>query len=232
MRLTRFFILGLMLAYAGITHADDILKVQDVELIPGDSITLNIELSNGTTNLMGFQCDINLPEGLSLKLKTNGKPAATLGERFATTEHAISSNLLTNGTYRFIATSMEGEAIPDTKGTLFSVTLQADPSLVPGTQLQGIVKKIEFNTQDNEKLTFDDVSFNITINEKPLTAKLGDVNHDEAIDVTDAVLIIDHILMKTPQGFDASVADVNGDGGIDVTDVVMVIDVILGKIKL
>ena len=62
--------------------------------------------------------------------------------------------------------------------------------------------------------------------------KMGDVNHDEQVDVTDAVLIIDHILMKNPDNFDATLADVNGDGDIDVTDVVMVIDAILGKITL
>ena len=62
--------------------------------------------------------------------------------------------------------------------------------------------------------------------------KMGDVNNDGAIDVTDAVLIIDYILMKNPNNFDASLADVNGDGDIDVTDVVTVIDVILGKVNL
>jgi hypothetical protein len=58
------------------------------------------------------------------------------------------------------------------------------------------------------------------------------VNHDDFIDVTDAVLIIDDILLKNPANYDASLADVNGDGEIDVTDVVMVIDAILGKIEL
>ena len=61
---------------------------------------------------------------------------------------------------------------------------------------------------------------------------MGDVNHDKNVDVTDAVLIIDQILMKNPANFDASLADVNSDGSIDVTDVVMVIDKILGKITL
>ncbi len=60
----------------------------------------------------------------------------------------------------------------------------------------------------------------------------GDVNHDEAVDVTDAVLIIDEILMKNPSNFDAALADVNHDNTIDVTDVVLVIDKILGKIEL
>ena len=163
MRLRRLFILGLVLAIAGITQAADILKVQDVEVAAGESVTLNIELTNTTTNLMGWQCDISLPEGLTLELKANGKPKATLGERFSTTEHTISSTVLANGSYRFIATSMDGETIPGTSGTLFTVTLKADASLAAGTKLSGAVKNIEFNTKDNQKLTFSDVSFAVTI---------------------------------------------------------------------
>ena len=142
---------------------NDVVKVQDVSIAPGESMALDIELDNMTTNLMGWQCDIMLPEGLSLALKSNGKPAATLGSRFSTTEHTISSSRLANGAYRFIATSIDGEAIPDNSGTLFTVTLQADASLTPGAKLTGKVASIEFNTQDNQKLTIADVPFPITI---------------------------------------------------------------------
>ena len=62
--------------------------------------------------------------------------------------------------------------------------------------------------------------------------RMGDVNTDGFVDVTDVVCIIDNILEKYSDNFDASLADVNGDNEIDVTDVVMVIDAILGKIEL
>ena len=163
MKQIRLFLMGLVLAFAGTAHAADVLKVEGVKVAPGESVTLSIELNNETTNLMGWQCDIVLPEGLSLALKTNGKPAASLGDRFVTTEHSISSSRLANGTYRFIATSMDGEAIPGNSGTLFTVTLQADASLAPGTKLTGKVTNIEFNTQDNQKLTLSDVTIGITI---------------------------------------------------------------------
>ena len=178
MRLKQIFLLGLVLAFAGTAQAADVLRVQDVEVVPGESVTLNIELDNETTNLMGWQCDIVLPDGLSLALKANGKPAATLGDRFATTEHTISSSRLASGAYRFIATSMDGEAIPGNGGTLFSVTLlaeselqslEASPTMLPQsleaspTTLAGTVKNIEFNTQDNQKLILNDVSFTVTI---------------------------------------------------------------------
>ena len=164
---------GLMLVWTGIAHAADMLTVQDVQVAPNKSVTLAVCLDNETTNLMGWQCDIVLPEGLTLVLKENGKPNATLGNRFATTEHKISSSVLANNTYRFIGMSMEGEAIPDNSGTLFMVTLMADASLAeqagmwPAPTLLGIIKKIEFNTQDNQKITFSDVSFNVNIINHP-----------------------------------------------------------------
>ena len=79
------------------------------------------------------------------------------------------------GQNRFIATSMDGEAIPGNGGTLFSVTLLADVSLAeragtgsfgevvrrgprtalepPAPTMAGTVTNIEFNTQDNQKFS-------------------------------------------------------------------------------
>ena len=163
MKLKRPILLGLVLSCIGFAHAANTLRVEDLIIVPGESMTFSIGLDNESTNLMGWQCDIILPEGLSLELKENGKPAATLGNRFSTTGHTISSNRLASGGYRFVATSMDGEAIPDGTGTLFSVTLLSDASLTAGTTLTGLVKNIEFNTQDNQKVTLDDVFFSVLI---------------------------------------------------------------------
>lgn len=159
----RLFILWMMFACASIIHSAEMLIVQDVQVLPGESVKINVELNNTTSNLMGWQCDVSLPEGVALELKADGRPNATLGERFATTGHTILSSCLANGDYRFIATSLDGETIPGTTGTLFSVTLKADGSLVPGTSLTGVIKNIEFNTQDNQKVTVSDVTFLVTI---------------------------------------------------------------------
>ncbi len=200
------------------------LNVDNVSLSAGASLPVGIALNNTATNLMGWQCDINLPEGLSLELKVNGKPAATLGERFSTTEHTISSNRLANGDYRFIATSMDGEAIPGSSGMLFSVTLVADTSLTPGTTLTGTIKNIEFNTQDNQKVTMGDVTFTISVTDVTM---LGDANGDGVVDVADVVAIVNYILNKPGENFDEQAADVNNDSVIDVADVVAVVNIIL-----
>ena len=197
------------------------LTVADMSLAPSGSATLDVALDNTTSNLMGWQCDIVLPDGLSLQLKANGKPAATLGDRFATTEHTISSSRLTNGAYRFIATSMGGEAIPGNSGTLFNITIQADASLLAGTILTGTVQNIEFNTQDNQKVIPQNVEFKIRI--KP---RQGDVNGDGSVTVADVSMIVNMIL-----GNEAKVpdADVNGDGTVSVADVTQLVKIILGR---
>jgi len=167
MKLKQLFLIGLTLAWISAAHATDALRVANVGIAPGESATLSIEMNNETTNLMGWQCDIVLPENLSLALKANGKPAATLGDRFMATVHSISSSRLANGAYRFIATSLDGEAIPGNSGILFTVTLQADASSMPGVTT-GKLTNIEFNTQDNRKLTLADMAFTITISAKDM----------------------------------------------------------------
>ena len=56
---------------------------------------------------------------------------------------------------------------------------------------------------------------------------MGDVNMDGIVDVADIVALIDYVLGKNPEPFDATVADVNGDNGIDVADVIALIDLVL-----
>lgn len=227
MKLKRIIILGLVLACAGISHAADILTVKNVELAPGESVTLDIELSNSSTNLMGWQCDISLPEGLTLELKADGKPKATLGERFSTTNHSISSSCRANNTYRFIATTFEGDAIPGTSGTLFSVTVKADASLAVSTKLTGTVENIEFNTINNKKLSLDNVSFDITI---ASSVTKGDVNGDEVVNIADAVCILNYLVGMNPSPFIEAAADVNGDTVIDIADAVHIVNYVVGKI--
>lgn len=56
---------------------------------------------------------------------------------------------------------------------------------------------------------------------------MGDVNGDDAINVTDVGMVIDHILEHTPSGFVEAAADLNNDGDVNVTDVGIIIEIIL-----
>ena len=60
---------------------------------------------------------------------------------------------------------------------------------------------------------------------------LGDVNFDGTVDVTDAVLIINHYQARTTEQLDFNVSDVNGDSVIDVTDAVGIINIYQNRMQ-
>lgn len=61
-----------------------------------------------------------------------------------------------------------------------------------------------------------------------VTYKLGDVNNDGEISVTDVVASTNFILSMTSDDFVTEVADINGDGDVTVTDIVGLTNMILG----
>jgi hypothetical protein len=75
--------------------------------------------------------------------------------------------MLSNGSYRFVVTSNDGEAIPGSSGVLFSVTLEADASLEVGKTYEGTLYGIEFYTNDEtpQTILMNDVTFTVTIGE-------------------------------------------------------------------
>lgn len=67
--------------------------------------------------------------------------------------------------------------------------------------------------------------FTTDANHKLKPFLLGDVNLDGTVDVTDAVLVINHYQARTTEELDFNIADVNGDDVIDVTDAVGIINI-------
>jgi hypothetical protein len=57
----------------------------------------------------------------------------------------------------------------------------------------------------------------------------GDANGDGQVDVQDVITLIEQILGKEPENFNALNADMSGDGYTDALDVVLLIDVVLGN---
>lgn len=57
--------------------------------------------------------------------------------------------------------------------------------------------------------------------------KLGDLNDDGIVNVTDAVILINHYLQNTTEELPIGVADINRDGILNVTDAVGIINIYL-----
>ncbi len=59
-------------------------------------------------------------------------------------------------------------------------------------------------------------------------ASMGDVNNDGFVNITDATLLINAVLIEDYDSINTANADMNGDGAINITDVTMLLTFILG----
>ena len=60
---------------------------------------------------------------------------------------------------------------------------------------------------------------------------LGDVNFDGKVNVTDAVIVINHYQARTTEELDLNVSDINGDNNINVTDAVGIINIYQNRLQ-
>lgn len=170
--------------------------------------------------IVGFQFDLQLPEGITLARNTSGTYAASLTERAA--DHSLSVNKVGDGIYRFIAVSLNNSVFTGTEGPLLSAKLKIDESVAVGNY-EVKVTNTEMTAIDKTVINSIDGLATLTV----IDAEPGDVNGDMKVSVTDVSAIIGYILKDAPAIFIDSVADMNGDSKISVTDAVLVIDKIL-----
>ena len=59
----------------------------------------------------------------------------------------------------------------------------------------------------------------------------GDANGDDAVDIADAVSIVNYVVGKPNTNFNEPAADVNNDGVVDIADAVHIVNFVVGKIS-
>ena len=136
--------------------------VDDICIVPEKRTTLEISLYDIVNEFIGFEFKMVLPSGLRVV-----EGSAKLGSRFAGKDHVLGMKQLTEGedvgAYQFVCLSYAGTPIPDINGPIVTVELEADASLTIGSTLQGLVKGIEFPTEDAGQVFFNDVAFDVDI---------------------------------------------------------------------
>ena len=99
---------------------DNTLLGIDIQTLTGSKVILPINLNNEDVVKL-CQFDLQLPTGVTVATKSNGKLDANLTERAET--HSISSQQLSNGNYRFIISSMDNDSFTGNSGTLVEIKL-------------------------------------------------------------------------------------------------------------
>lgn len=200
--------------------------VDNADVFCGTTENIEIGLQNESTDLTAYQFDLSLPAGFDIAKNKKGKPDVKLSDRYEDDNPSLSIEELGNGKYRFVCISMTNGVIEGTEGPLMSMNIQV-PSDVTEGSYTGKVENIVMTHADETKQKLDPVSFTFNVS----TYIKGDANSDLEIDVADVVAIVNYILERPSENFDAKAADVDEDGEIDVADAVKVVNMILAQVS-
>ena len=144
----------LSVAFCGVVTAfAEQLQVPDITLAQGGSAKVEISLGNEHSDLVAFQMDLTLPEGLSLD-----KAGCTLSSRITDEKQELVIGKLESGTFRLTSASMSLTPVSGTEGPLLTLEVKADEAFVQGTATIG---NILFATSGSERVALNDVSFTI-----------------------------------------------------------------------
>ena len=192
--------------------------VPDTTILSGSSLSLPIYMKNEMT-LSGFQCDIYIPEGVTLQKNSKGKYDITLDSERCD-DHTLTIAEQPDGAIRVVAVSMTSSLFSGTEGPLLNLNLLAGEELGNYTIE---VKNIKASDASSKLYTLDDCAGTIEVYYKP-----GDANGDGQVAVNDVVCTVNYILNIVSEDFKFQAADMTGDGEIYVNDVVSIVNTILG----
>lgn len=147
----RQFLIIVTALLGGLAVFAEQILVPDIVLVSGNSATVEIELSNECLNLVAFQLDLTLPEGVSID-----KAGCALSSRVTDEEQELFIGRLESGVYRLTSTSLSLTPINDTDGTLLTLRLTTANTFVSG---QVMMSNIRFSTSGSERIVMNDVSF-------------------------------------------------------------------------
>ena len=130
----------------------DSIQVADLN-IGALATNLTIELNNTSDDLVAFQMDVTLPEGISLD-----PTGCTLSSRFADKEQRLNVTNSVGNTYRLTSASFALTPISGTDGALLDLSLTAYDGFVEGV---AIISNVLFATSNSERVRMNDATCSI-----------------------------------------------------------------------
>ena len=192
---------------------DNYLTMNNAEACKGESVVLPVNLNN-TESITALQLEMALPAGIIIS-------KCQLTDRKGD-DHTASYRKLVNGNYQVTVISLSKAVFSGTEGAVVNLTLDVDKDVAVGDYPINITN-IELTTAVTQAVNPADVTATLTVS----NVKIGDVDGNGKVSITDAVAIVSHILGEDIDGFVAAAADVDGNGKITITDAVAVVDMIL-----
>ena len=182
----------------------------------GAEVVVPVELVN-TTEVMGIECKVQIPEGFSVAKKADGSLKVEQTERKAdqTLTAAVDGNVLT------VKTSGT-QAYTGNTGAVFTIAIAPDEATAPADYVLKVtdvkfVNAIGVVSRPDAKTT-------LTLRDYVL----GDVDSDQLVAINDAVIVMNHIVGADTPAFNAKAADMDGNGSVEINDAVLIMNTVVG----
>ena len=191
------------------------INTKNLSIAPGQTREFYIYMNTSVSNMVAFQIDLELPEGLTVNVDK-----CALTSRILDKEQELFVGEVGTRVYRLVSASYNLTYLTKEDDTLVKVSVTASDTFKGGTvKLTNMVTA----TAASAKSGWKEDNFLVTAvkNEK------GDIDYNGKVDITDAMLIVDYVL--DDEALYQSNMDVNGDRKIDVSDTMEVVDLILNQ---
>ena len=207
-----------------LNRVDDemIVSVSDVDIHAGSTSQVLVSLQNGNAVLNGYQFRLILPEGFSLAKNGNGDFQAELSNRY-TDRNAMNLSIQeSEGGYQIECRTDGSGTLTGAEGPLLSLTIQAE-EIMGENDFMASIFNFSCSYIYEVILPAEDTSFAIHLVEY----RPGDANHDDLVNVTDVMTVINHVLGRYNAAFFDEQADWNADSRVDVADAMGIVKYIL-----
>ena len=194
----------------------DYIAVPVSAVSKGAEVVVPVELVN-TTEVMGIECKVQIPEGFSVAKKADGSLKVEQTERKAdqTLTAAVDGNVLTvktNGT----------QAYTGNTGAVFTIAIAPDEATAPADYVLKVTDVKFVNATG--VASRPDAKTTLTLRDYVL----GDVDSDQLVAINDAVIVMNHIVGADTPAFNAKAADMDGNGSVEINDAVLIMNTVVG----
>ena len=182
----------------------------------GAEVVVPVELVN-TTEVMGIECKVQIPEGFSVAKKADGSLKVEQTERKAdqTLTAAVDGNVLT------VKTSGT-QAYTGNTGAVFTIAIAPDEATAPADYVLKVTDVKFVNATG--VASRPDAKATLTLRDYVL----GDVDSDQLVAINDAVIVMNHIVGADTPAFNAKAADMDGNGSVEINDAVLIMNTVVG----
>lgn len=202
-----------------INQFKDVIYVENTKAFIGKNATLSIRMKH-ETNVAGFQFNMLLPEGFSIKKISRGEGISGLDENDENI-YTFKTSDKKDGSRFFLCYSVTNTAMP--KGDIEIAKVEVNvPDNIEAGEYGVILKKEEmaFGTE-SKKVDFVNSMFTVA------DCILGDVNKDGIITVSDITSLGQYLIDNDDTVINKAAADANGDGEVTVGDITTIATMII-----